>query len=149
VERHRQALQVRVQVGAHRGLDLVGGARDQQPPQQDQPGFERAEHQHTEDEPGEAAELAARDRAVDDRPCDQRDRQPRQGGGERGGTAADQCGAVRTDVGQQAAQLAQGWGGGRIACREGFAHGPENGSSTGRRGHPSFVRTGIGAGWCP
>ena len=129
------------------GLDLVGGARDEQPPQQDQPGFECTERQHAEHEPGEGVELAARDRAVDDRAGDERDRQPREGGGERGDTAADQGGAVRTDVGQQTTQLAQGWGGGRIACREGFAHGVENGKADGVAG---VIRVssgpGIGAG---
>ena len=138
MEGDRQPLQVRVQVGAHGGLDLVGGARDEQPPQQDQPGFECAERQHAEDEPGEGVELAARDRAVDDRAGDERDRQPREGGGERGDTAADQGGAVRADVGQQTTQLAQGWGGGRIACREGFAHGVENGKADGVAGASEF-----------
>ena len=104
VERHRQPLQVREQVGAHRRLDLVGraarpaagaagSARPRRAPNASTP---RTSH-------GSGAELAAGDRAVDDRAGDQRDRQPGQGGGERGDTAADQCGAVRADVGQQPA----------------------------------------------
>ena len=115
VEGDRQPLQVRVQVGAHGGLDLVGGARDEQPPQQDQPGFECTERQHAEHEPGEGVELAARDRAVDDRAGDERDRQPREGGGERGDTAADQGGAVRD--GRRAADDAARAGVGRRADR--------------------------------
>jgi hypothetical protein len=93
---------------------LAGPATSSRP-QQDQPGFERAERQHAEDEPGEAAELAARDRAVDDRPRDQRDRQPREGGGERGDTAADQRG--RGADGRRAAGGAARAGVGRTADR--------------------------------
>jgi len=148
VEGHRQPLQVRVQVGPHRGLDLVGGARDQQPPQQDQARLDGAEREHAEDEPGQHVEPAARDRPVDDGPGDERDRQPGQGGSEGGDTAADEGGAVRADVGQQAAQLAQGWGGWPTGCQELFAHGVKNARRTAQRGHPSFGRTRMRAGWC-